>query len=97
MRGGGAGGGDSVGGGGEVVKEISSDSEWEWRIRWLGRAFLGSACLLNLPVLRMGGWKEAKQLPGLEDIRDLNCCSWKPCIFYYSLTIRLLKKKDKKL
>lgn len=23
---------------------------------------------------RMGGWKEAKQLPGLEDIRDLNCC-----------------------
>lgn len=47
MRGGGEGGGNSVGGsdgGGEVVKEISSDGEWELRIRWLGRAFL------DLPV-----------------------------------------------
>lgn len=67
MRGGGAGGGDSVGGGGEVVKEISSDSEWEWRIRWLGRAFLGSACLLNLPVLR--GWEDGR--------RRSSCLAWR--------------------
>lgn len=77
MRGGGEGGGNSVGGsgGGEVVKEISSDGEWEKRIRLLGRAFPGSACLLNLLVTR--GWDDGRgscRCLVQEETHHLNCC-----------------------